>query len=903
MNGKNVLYLPGVDHAGIATQVVVEKKLTKDDPNFSRHEIGREKFIEKVWEWKDQYGKRIVTQLRRAGASLDWTRERFTMDEQLSKAVNEAFVRLHENGVIYRDTKLVNWCCKLKTAISNIEVEHEEFDKPERLKVPGHDEKRKYDFGYIWSFAYKIEDSDREVVVATTRPETMLGDTAVAVHPDDDRYKDLHGKFAIHPFNGRRIPIITDSKLVDPKLGTGAVKITPAHDPNDYECGKRHKLEFINILTDDGKLNDNGAQFTGMMRYDARNAVVKALEEKGLFRDKQPHKLAIGKCSRSGDIIEPMLKPQWYVDCKEAAATAVQKVRSEELKIYPEREKDTWYRWLENIQDWCISRQLWWGHRIPAYFVTIKGREDQFEKSNTDHWVVARTREEATKIAAERFSADVNDVSLEQDEDVLDTWFSSGLFPFSTMGWPEDSQDMKAFYPNQMLETGVDILFFWVARMVMMGLSLTGKLPFDTVFLHAMVRDKTGKKMSKSLGNVIDPIDVMEGISLEDLHQQLYSGNLNKDAIDKAIKLQKEQFPKGIPECGTDALRFTLLNFSTPHGRDINLDVYRVFGYRTFCNKLWNATKFALMNLTGFEWTNDELPNINEVGFADKWILSRLNHALKECNDSIAAYDFQGYTAATYDFFLKELCDVYLEMIKPIMSLDNSTEENIRRKRASQLVLFTCLEQSFRLMHPAMPFITEELWQRLPGVQNLPKGRESIMVNSYPKPVDGWSDVQIEKDMQYVMEIINYIRSAKGAYQLTNKQRPEVFVKCGSEAHTKLILAQSTDIIALAFSGPITIAGENPIPEGCAVEIVNEFTELHVVLKGMIDFNVEIEKQKKNKAKLQQAYDNLVKKMALPSYKDKVPERVQIEDLAKLESYKLELEKFDLAIVALQKLL
>jgi valyl-tRNA synthetase len=905
MQGKNVLYLPGVDHAGIATQVVVEKMLYKETGK-TRHELGREKFVEKVWEWKENYGQRIKNQLRRTGASLDWSRERFTMDEQLSRAVNEAFVRMYEKGIIYRDTKLVNWCCKLKTAISNIEVEHEEFDKPKKLSIPGHPENKYYEFGMIWSFAYKVENSDQEIVVSTTRPETMLGDTAVAVHPDDERYKSLHGKYVIHPFNGRRIPIITDKVLVDPNFGTGAVKITPAHDPNDYECGKRHNLEFINIFTDDGHINENGAPFQGMLRFEAREAVVKGLEEKGLFRGKEPHKLSIGKCSRSGDIIEPMLKPQWYLDCKNLAKLSVQKVKDGELKIIPEREKDTWYRWLENIQDWCISRQLWWGHRIPAYLVHIKGRE--IDRNVTESWVVARTREEAQKQAAQRFGLPEEEIVLEQDEDVLDTWFSSGLFPFSTMGWPnEEDPDFKAFYPNQMLETGLDILFFWVARMVMMGLELTGKLPFETVLLHALVRDKDGKKMSKSLGNVIDPIDVIQGISLEELHKQLYIGNLSQTQIEKAIKLQKNQFPEGIPECGTDALRFTLLNYSTPEGRDINLDVMRVYGYRTFCNKIWNATKFALMNLVGFEPKLDELPNINDrnLSFADKWILSRLNRATKQCDDSLERYDFSTYTSTCYDFFLKEFCDVYLEAIKPVMYLDaNENEHNAARKKASQLVLFTVLEQSLRLMHPAMPFITEELWQRLPHVSKLPKNRESIMINQYPTPIEGWTSDQIEKDMNFVNDVIHKIRSAKANYNLTNKQKPEVYAKVNDEHLANLIKDQASNISLLGYSGPISvITSDKEVPEGSAIEVVNSQCELYVALKGMIDFKVELNKQKKNREKLQVAYDGLLKKMNLPGYSDKVPENIRMDDKNKAEAWKMKLQKFDKAIEDLQRLI
>lgn len=910
MQGMNVLYLPGVDHAGIATQVVVEKMLDRQqlhlekEDRINRHKMGRENFIEKVWEWKEQYGKRINNQLRRTGASLDWTREKFTMDPSLSNSVNEAFVRMYESGIIYRDNKLVNWCCHLKTAISNIEVDHKEFETPERLNVPGHYEKKKYDFGYIWSFAYKVEDSDEEIIVSTTRPETMLGDTAVAVHPDDERYKALHGKCLIHPFNGRRIPIITDSVLVDPNFGTGAVKITPAHDPNDYECGKRHKLQFINILTDDGRLNENGAPFEGLLRYDARDVVLKGLEEKGLFRGREPHKLAIGKCSRSGDIIEPMLKPQWYVNCKDVAKIAVDKVRSGELKIQPEREKETWYKWLENIQEWCISRQLWWGHRIPAYVAYLVGQEESVDRTSTDSWIVARTRDEAMKKAIEKLGVAEDQIVLEQDEDVLDTWFSSGLFPFSTMGWPnEEAADFKAFYPNQMLETGVDIVFFWVARMVMMGLQLTGKLPFDSVLLHSLVRDKDGKKMSKSLGNVIDPIDVIQGTTLEELNKQLYAGNSSPAEIERAINLQKKQYPEGIPECGIDALRFTLLNFSTPEGRDINMDVMRVYGYRTFCNKLFNAVKFGLVNLEGFEPKLDELPSSDDKNssFADKWILSRLDQCISDCNDALNGNDFCKYTSSCYEFFLKEVCDVYLEAIKPVMYLVPSvSEDNATRRRASQLVLFTVLEISLRLMHPAMPFITEELWQRLPHVSKLPKNRESIMINSYPIPV-GWKDIQVENDMDFVNDVIHKIRSAKANNNLTNKQKPEIYAKISDARLAKVIANQASDIELLSFSGKVSVVPASAIiPEDCSMEVVSSQCELHINLEGLIDYTEEISKQQKLRSKLEGAVASLTKKMNMPAYMTKVPEKIRNDDIKKEEQWKSELEKFDQAISKMQ---
>lgn len=902
MKGHNTLWLPGVDHAGIATQVVVEKKLFNETGK-TRHDLGRDEFLKKVWEWKETYGSTIDNQHRRLGASLDWSRAVFTMDEPRSKAVTEAFVRMYEKGLIYRDTRLVNWDCTLHTAISNIEVDHIELDKPKKMTVPGHGDK-KYDFGMIWSFAYKVEgmEGDDEIIVSTTRPETMLGDTAVAVHPDDERYKKFHGKHVIHPFNGRRLPIICDSVLVKMEFGTGAVKITPAHDPNDFEVGRRHNLEFINILNDDGILNENAEPFTGMKRFDARVAVLKAMEEKGIFKGAEPNKMSIGICSRSKDVIEPMIKPQWFVRTETLAEKALEAVRDGSLKIYPERETKTWEMWLTNNQPWCISRQLWWGHRVPAYFATIEGSESS-DHSDESKWFVARSEDEAREKAAKKFGVDPSTIKLEQDEDVLDTWFSSGLFPFSTLGWPDETADMKAFYPGTLLETGLDIIFFWVARMVFMGIALTDQLPFKEVLLHAMVRDKFGEKMSKSSGNVIDPIEVIEGISLEDLHKKLDSGNLNKNQIDKAIKGQKEQFPDGIPECGTDAMRFTLLNYMS-HGRDINMDIMRVFSYRTFCNKLWNATKFCLMNLSDFSLSSDtELPAYDALAFGDKWILSRLERTIVECDTSFREYDFNRYTEALYNFFLRELCDVYLEWIKPTMNADLTVEDNAKRRQRTQHTLYTCLEQGLRLLHPAMPFLTEELWQRLPLRELVPHERRSIMINPYPQPVAEWGNSQIESEMTLVMNVISKIRAIKGVYTLTNRQRPEVYVRTSIAQNAEVVRRQMLDIANLAFSGDIkVISTEDPVPEGCGVEIIDDSTEVHVLLKGMIDFGAEVKKLTKQRDKLEKVTEGLVKRMQMPNYMDKVPENVRADNEVKLEHFRGELDKLAQAIEELSKL-
>jgi valyl-tRNA synthetase len=547
MQGKSTLWLPGTDHAGIATQSVVEKKIARE-LNKTRHDLGREAFIAEVWKWKEKSGNRIYDQFRRLGVSVDWSRDCFTMDSKLSAAVKEAFIRLHKQGLIYRANRIVSWCCSLRTAISSIEVDTTEFETPTLVKIPGYN--KPVEVGVIHSFAYKLADGSGEIIVATTRIETMLGDVAVAVNSRDERYQQLIGKKLIHPFvAGREIKIIADDVLVDMNFGTGAVKVTPAHDPNDFKCGERNNLEFITIFTDDGLLNDNaGPLFAGKKRFDVREEIIIELTKLGLYKGKAANKMAIGFCSRSKDIIEPIIKPQWWVNCKDLAAKSVEAVRSKELELIPSEFDRVWYQWLENIQDWCISRQLWWGHRIPAFRISFKNNPASREIDDEKHWIVANDQAEALKLAAQRFpDANLADIELRQDEDVLDTWFSSGLFPFSTMGWPnEQSPDFQRYFPGTLLETGHDILFFWVARMVMMSIALTGKLPFNYVYLHALVRDKLGRKMSKSLGNIIDPLDVITGITLEELHDQLRSSNLDPKEIEKAIDGQKKDFPDGI---------------------------------------------------------------------------------------------------------------------------------------------------------------------------------------------------------------------------------------------------------------------------------------------------------------------------------------------------------------------
>lgn len=555
MQGKTTLWVPGCDHAGIATQAVVENMLWRREKK-TRHDIGREALVKRIWEWKGDYHKKINSVLRRMGGSFDWTREAFTMDENLSAAVTETFVQLHEEGIIYRENRLVNWDVKLNTSLSNLEVVNKELEGRTLLDVPGYD--RKVEFGVITHFQYEIDGTNEKIEVATTRPETMLGDTGIVVNPKDPRYTHLHGKKAKHPFTDRLLPIVAD-EYADMEFGSGAVKMTPAHDPNDFNLGKKHNLEFINILNDDGTMNHNTGQFQGMKRFDARYKVIEALKEKGLYVKWAHNKMTVPTSERSKDVIEPLLKPQWWMKMRDLADAALKAVKDGQIKIQPEFAEKSYFRWLEGINDWCLSRQLWWGHQIPAYFIEIEGEPG--EDSDGERWVTGRTEAAAEEKARAKFPK--KNFTLKRDPDVLDTWFSSGQWPYSTLGWPKKTHDMENLYPTSVMETGWDIMFFWVARMIMMGIKMTGQIPFREVYCHSLIRDSEGRKMSKSLGNVIDPIDLMDGIGLETLHEKLKTGNLDPKEVATATKFQKTSFPDGIPECGTDALRFGLVSYST----------------------------------------------------------------------------------------------------------------------------------------------------------------------------------------------------------------------------------------------------------------------------------------------------------------------------------------------------
>ncbi|KAF9220567.1 hypothetical protein BS17DRAFT_759161 [Gyrodon lividus] len=878
MLGKTTLFIPGFDHAGISTQSVVERRLYKVEGK-TRHDLGREAFLEKVMDWKNDYQSRITTQLRRLGGSYDWDRVAFTMNPSLSKAVIETFCHLHESGILYRANRLVNWCVKLNTTLSNLEVDQKELDGKTLLTVPGYDPKEKFEFGVITSFAYLIDGSDEKIIVATTRPETMLGDSAIAVHPDDPRYKHLHGKFAIHPFVDRQIPIVTDAIVVDMTFGTGAVKITPAHDPNDYEVGLRHNLEFINILNDDGTLNANaGEKFNGMKRFHARKEVVKALTETGLFVETKDNPMQIPICSKSGDIIEPVLKPQWWVNCKPLAAEAIKRTRAGELKIGPAQSEADWYRWLENIQDWCISRQLWWGHRCPAYLVRIEGAEN--DVNDGKNWVVGRTLEEATERA--KVLAAGAEFTLEQDEDVLDTWFSSGLWPFSIMGWPDKTADFEHYYPASVLETGWDILFFWVARMVLLGIHLTGKLPFGEVLCHAMIRDAHGRKMSKSLGNVIDPLDVIHGLSLPDLHQKLYEGNLDDKEIAKAIAGQKKDFPKGIPECGTDGLRFALCAYSGG-GRDINLEILRVEGYRKFCNKVFNATKFAML-----KFESDFVPRgiaklTGNESLVEQWVLHKLNFASSEVNKALEQRNFMAATTAIYNFWLYELCDVYIEAMKPMT--DPTADPKVRT--SAQQTLHTCLDYGLRLLHPFMPFVTEELWQRLPRGPNDPP---SIMVSQYPTHDHELQSEDAEKEFDLVFAALRMGRSLTASYNL--QSNIQLFVQVQTIEEKGLFESQAPTMVALmkgCTKVDVIRGSSSQLPAGCGSAVVSSTVVVYLQVQGFVNLEAELAKCDKKIEFARLNLEKLNKVISQPDYEATVPEAVQLSNEDKRKTLEVEL--------------
>ena len=887
MKGKTVLFLPGFDHAGIATQSVVEKQIWAKEKK-TRHDYGRTAFVEKVWEWKEEYHGRIKNQIKKLGASYDWTREAFTLDPQRYEAVVDAFVKLHDKGTIYRSARLINWSVKLNTAISNLEVENKEVKGRTLLSVPNYDEK--VEFGVLTSFAYPVIGSDEKLIIATTRPETLFGDTAVAVHPDDARYTHLHGKFVQHPFLPRKIPIIQDAEAVDMEFGTGAVKITPAHDQNDYNTGKRHDLEFINILTDDGLLNENcGPEWEGMKRFDARKRVIEELKNKGLYIGQEDNEMSIPTCSRSGDIIEPLLKPQWWVAQGDMARGAIDAVKSGKIAINPKTSEAEYFRWMENLQDWCISRQLWWGHRCPVYFVKIEGQED--DRNDGNFWVAGRNMEEALEKANAKFPGVA--FELEQDEDVLDTWFSSGLWPFSTLGWPKETKDLKDFYPFSMLETGWDILFFWVSRMILLGLELTGEVPFKEVFCHSLVRDAQGRKMSKSLGNVVDPLDVISGIPLESLHAKLLEGNLDPREVEKAKLGQKESYPNGIPQCGTDAMRFALCAYTTG-GRDINLDILRVEGYRKFCNKIYQATKFALMRL-GDDYVP---PNVEQLtgneSLVEKWILHKLSETSKIVNESLDNRDFLTSTSAIYEFWYL-ICDVYIENSKYLIQEGSASEQ-----KSAKDTLYILLDNALKLIHPFMPFISEEMWQRLP--KRSTETAVTIVKASYPVYKKEFDNAAAAEAYELVLNITKEARSLLAEYNIIKNGK--VIVESNHDESFATASSQKDSIVSLikAIDEVSVVRAASEIPEGCVLKAVNPDVNVHVLVKGHVDIDAEITKVQKKLDKVAKSKTGLEKTMQSKDYESKATTEAQNANKTKLENTVAEIEGLEATIKNLERL-
>ncbi|KAK1782807.1 tRNA synthetases class I-domain-containing protein [Copromyces sp. CBS 386.78] len=884
MKGYEALWVPGCDHAGISTQSVVEKMLWKKEKKI-RQELGREKFTDLVWEWKGEYHRRINNAQKLMGGSMDWEREAFTMDKNLTAATMETFCRLHDEGLIYRSNRLVNWCTHLNTALSGLEVENKEITGRTLLDVPGYD--KKVEFGVLTHFKYQIDGSEETIEVATTRPETMLGDTGIAVNPEDPRYTHLVGKFARHPFVDRLLPIVTDS-YVDKEFGTGAVKLTPAHDFNDYQLGQRHNLEFINILNENGTLNDNAGPFKGQKRFDARYTVVEELTKLGLFVKKEPNPMKIPLCEKSKDVIEPMMTEQWWVRMKEMGEAALQVVEEGKVKISPESANKSYKRWLVDIQDWCISRQLWWGHRIPAYRVIFEGEEGQREHEKSE-WVVGRTQEEAQAKAEAKFAG--RKFTLEQDPDCLDTWFSSGLWPMAILGWPNtENLDFKKFFPTSMLETGWDILFFWVARMIMLSLKMTGEVPFTEVYCHSLIRDSEGRKMSKSLGNVIDPLDIIRGIELEDLHVKLLVGNLKEEEVARATKYQKTAFPGGIPECGADAMRFTLLSYTTGGG-DINFDIKVMHAYRRFCNKIWQATKYVLGKLPQDFVPKAEL-DIANLSVPEKWILHRMNVAVKGMNDALEAREFSRATKVAYQFFYDELCDVFIENSKGILSDGTPGEQ-----QSVQQTLYHTIDVALRLLHPIMPYITEELWQRLPRKQC---DGETIMLAPYPTFEPQLEFATEAEDYELGLKCAGGIRSLAADYNI--KSDGSAFIKATTEGSLATVNAQIAAIRTLCGKGvkEVTVLGaDEELPRGCAVYVINaEITVLLQVGGSISDIDAEI---KKITTKLQKTDVTIKKQQELLSKDgfEKVSEAVQESEKQKLadaqaakENYQRTLEEF-----------
>ena len=797
MQGYNTLWMPGCDHAGIATQAKVEGALREEGK--TRYDLGRDKFLERVWQWKEEYGSRIMFQLRTLGSSCDWDRERFTMDEGCSKAVREVFVSLYEKGLIYQGTRITNWCPRCNTALSDIEVEHENEN------------------GHLWHLRYPVEGTEQYVEIATTRPETMFGDTGVAVHPEDERYQALVGKMLILPIVNRRIPLFAD-EYVDPKFGTGAVKVTPAHDPNDFEMGERHKLEQIKVIENDGTMAESTGKYAGMDRYECRKILVRDLEEMGVLVSVEEHEHAVGHCSRCHTTVEPLVSKQWFVKMESLAKPAIEAVKSGKIKFVPERFTKIYCNWLENIRDWCISRQLWWGHRIPAWYCddcgeTIVSREDVTvcPKCGKSH--------------------------LHRDEDVLDTWFSSGLWPFETMGWPENTEELKQFYPTSTLVTGYDIIFFWVARMVMMGLEFGKDIPFKHVFIHGLVRDSQGRKMSKSLGNGIDPVEVVE-------------------------------------KYGADTLRFMLITGNTP-GNDMRFYWERVEAARNFANKLWNASRFMLMNLEGFD--KSFVPKAEDYTLADRWILSRYAKTARDVTGNLEKFELGEAGRMLYEFIWNEFCDWYIELSKA--RLYDKENDDTRPRQTAQYVLGYVLEHTLRLLHPFMPFITEEIWQHIPH-----EGK-SIMVSEWPAAEQDKLDDASEAAMTTIMETIKSVRNMRAEVNAAPGKKSEVILHFSDAALRDMVAENEGYLTVLAAAEPVTILAMDAAKPENAMAAVVDGVEIYLPLKGLIDVEKETARLNKELENLAKEIKRVTGKLSNPGFLAKAPAEVVEKEREKQKGF------------------
>ena len=866
MKGFSTLWQAGTDHAGIATQMVVERLCNAEGK--TRHDYGREKFIEKVWQWKEESGGTITRQLRRMGSSLDWNNERFTMDDGMSDAVQEVFVRLYEEGLIYRGKRLVNWDPVLHTAVSDLEVLSEEEN------------------GLMWHLRYPLSNGQGHLIVATTRPETMLGDAAVAIHPNDDRYKHLLGEFVLLPLTGRKIPIIADD-YVDPEFGTGCVKITPAHDFNDYDVWTRHRHNsviqdlphggLINIFTKDASLAEIElipAKYQGLDRFEARKQMVADLDAAGLLEKIADHKLMVPRGDRTNSVIEPLLTDQWYVKIEPLAKPAIAAVENGDIKFVPDNWKNTYFEWMRNIQDWCISRQIWWGHRIPAWY------------DNQGNTYVGRSEQEIR--AAHHLPADFE---LKQDEDVLDTWFSSALWPFSTLGWPENTEALAKHYPTSVLVTGFDIIFFWVARMIMMGLKFQGTVPFKEVYIHGLVRDAEGQKMSKSKGNVLDPIDLIDGIDLNALVEKRTSGMMQPHLAKKIEQDTRKHFPDGIPSYGTDALRFTFASLAST-GRDIRFDLARTEGYRNFCNKLWNAARFVLMNTEDYISAYQHLTQSCEYTTVDRWIVARLHQVTAATTHAIDNYRFDLAAQAIYEFTWNEYCDWYLELAKISLQSDNAALQ-----RGTRLTLLTVLETLLRLTHPLMPFITEEIWQRVAPLTGITARAgaaqdETIMLQPYPTADDNLIDATAITEVNWVMSFILGVRRIRGEMNIAPGKPLPVLLQNGSDGDKQLVNQYQPYVQKLGRLESLTWLTDNDTPPESAMALIGDMKIL-IPMAGLIDRDAELARLEKEIQKIKNELPRIEGKLNNPAFVDKAPAEVIEKEKSRLADLQSSLENLE----------